>query len=123
MADLVAALDERNLNAQVTLRQAIHDAAYRIKRANKAATENDGGQSRDEQSSQSACSDPDSTVEHHRIDIVGIHSGLDCEQLFALTIAAGIGELRQLGATGRFRHSVLEVTAAGASLANDVLNQ
>src|SRR3984957_19454139 len=72
---------------------------------------------------QSARGDPDGAVEHHRIDIVSIDACLDCEQLVALTIPAGIGELRQLGTTRRFRHLVFEVTAAGAGFANDVLNQ
>src|SRR5260370_38453941 len=47
----------------------------------------------------------------------------DCEQLVALTIPAGIGELRQLGATRRFGHLVMEVTTAGAGFADDILNQ
>src|SRR4029077_8769439 len=102
MADLVTPIDERDLNAQVTLRQAVHNAAYRTERTNKAATESDCGQSRDEQSRQSAGGDPDGAVEPPRGDIVGINACLDCEQLFAFSIPAGIGELRQLGATRRF---------------------
>src|SRR5258705_6918656 len=123
MADLVAMLNERDLNAQVTLRQTVHNAAYRTERTNQAATESECGQSRDEQSRQTARGDPDGAVEHHRVDIVGIDACLDCEQLVALTIPAGIGELRQLGATRRFRHLVMEVTAAGAGFADDILNQ
>src|SRR5580692_2704158 len=123
MADLVTMLNERDLNAQVTLRQTVHDAADRTERTNQAATESECGQSRDEQSRQSARADPDGAVEYHRIDIVSIDACLDCEQLVALTIPAGIGELRQLGTTRRFRYLVFEVTAAGAGFANDVLNQ
>src|SRR4029077_16935837 len=112
MADLVTTLDERDLNAQVTLGQTVHNAAYRTERTNQAATESECGQSRDEQSRQTARGDPDGAVEHHRVDIGGIDACLDCEQLVALTIPAGIGELRQFGTTGRFRHLVCEVTAA-----------
>src|SRR6202035_1126811 len=50
MADLVAMLNERHLNAQVTLRQTVHDAADRTERTNQAATESECGQSRDDQS-------------------------------------------------------------------------
>src|SRR5258706_14168357 len=121
MAALVAMLTHRNFNAQVPLRQTVHNAAYRTERTNQAATESECGQSRDEQSRQTARGDPDGAVEHHRVDIVGIDACLDCEQLVALTIPAGIGELRQLGTTGPFRHQGLEVTAAGAGFANDIL--
>ena len=123
MADLVTMLDERDLNAQVALCQTVHDAAYRTERTNQAATESERGQSRDEQPGQTARGDPDGAVEHHRVDIVGIDACLDCEQLLALTIPAGIGELRQLGTTRRFRHLVFEEAAAGAGFANDILNQ
>src|SRR5260370_6174088 len=123
MADLVTMLNERDLNAQVTLRQAVHNAAYRTERTNQAATESECGQSRDQQSRQTARGDPDGAVEHYRVDIVGIDARLDCEQLVALTIPAGIGELRQLRTTRRFRHLVFEETAAGAGFAYDVLNQ
>src|SRR5258707_3117001 len=95
MADLVTMLDERDLNAQVTLRQTVHDAAYRTERTNQAATERECGQPRDEQPGQTARGDPDGAVEHHRVDIVGIDAGLDSEQPVALTIPAGIGEIRQ----------------------------
>ena len=50
MADLIATLHERDLNAQITLRQTVHNAAYRTERTNQAATESERGQSRDEQS-------------------------------------------------------------------------
>src|SRR6478735_164592 len=123
MADLVTALDERDVNVQVTLRQTVHDAAYRTERTNQAAAERECGQSRDEQSRQTARDDPDGAVEHHRVDIVGVDPCLDCEQLLALAIPAGIGELWQLGTTRRFRHLVFEETAAAAGFANDVLNQ
>jgi len=123
MADLVAMLDERDLDAQLTLRQTVHNAAYRTERTNQAATESECGQSRDEQSRQTARGDPDGAVEHHRVDIVGIDACLDCEQLVALAIPAGIGELRQFGTTGRFRHLVCEVAAAAAGFADDILNQ
>src|SRR5437660_9600901 len=116
MADLVTMLNERDFNAQVTLRQIVHDAAYRTERTNQTATESECGQSRDEQPRQTARGNPDGALEHHRVDIVGIDACLDCEQLVALTIPAGIGELRQLGAAGRFRHLVFEETAAGAAL-------
>src|SRR6266404_2997396 len=119
MADLVTTLDERDLNAQVTLRQTVHNAAYRTERTNQAATESERGQPRDEQPHQTARGDPDRAVEHHRVDVVGIDACLDCEQLVALTIPAGIGKLRQLGTTRRFRNLVLQVTAAGAGLADD----
>src|ERR1700751_5548105 len=109
MADLVTMLNERDLDAQVTLRQTIHDAAYLIERANQATTERERGQSRDEQSRQTARDDPDGAAEHHRVDIVGIDACLDREQSLALTITAGIGELWQLGTARRFRHLVLEV--------------
>ena len=122
MADLVATLDERDFNAQVALRQAVHNAAYRTKRTNQAATESERCKSRNEQSRQSARGDPDGVVEHHRVDIVGIDACLDCQQLFTLTIPAGIGELRQLGTTRRFRYLVFEVTAASTGFADDVLN-
>src|SRR5258706_517649 len=68
MADLVAMLNERDLNAQVTLRQTVHNAAYRTERTNQAATESECGQSRDEQSRQTARGDPDGAAEHHRIE-------------------------------------------------------
>src|SRR5882762_5787740 len=123
MADLVTMLNERDRNAQVTLRQTVHHAAYRTERTNQAATERECGQSRDQQPRQTARGDPDGAVEHHRVDIVGIDACLDREQLVALTITAGIGELRQFGTTRRFRYLVFEVTAAGASFANDILNQ
>ena len=48
MADLVTTLNERDFNAQVTLGQAVHHAAYRTERTNQAATESECGQSRDE---------------------------------------------------------------------------
>src|SRR6202035_2594622 len=108
MADLVTTLNERDFTAQVSLGQTVHDAAYRTERTNQAATESECGQSRDEQPRQTARGDPDGAVEHHRLDIVGIDACLDCEQLVALTIAASIGELRQLGTTRRFRHLVFE---------------
>src|SRR5258706_7708449 len=111
MADLVAMLNERDLNAQVTLRQTVHNAAYRTERTNQAATESECGQSRDEQSRQTPRGDPDGAVEHHRVDIVGIDACLDCDQLDALTIPAGVDDLRQLRTTGPFRHQGLEVTA------------
>src|SRR5882757_10249496 len=123
MADLVTMLNERDLNAQVTLRQTVHDAAYRTERTNQAATERECDQPRDEQPRKTARGDPDGAVEHDSVDIVGIDACLDCEQLVALAIPAGIGELRQLGTTRRFRHLVFEVTAAAAGFANDVLNQ
>src|SRR5882757_6789899 len=123
MADLVTMLNERDLNAQVPLRQTVHNAAYRTERTNQAATESECGQSRDEQSGQTAPGDPDGAVEHHRVDIVGIDACLDGEQLVALTIPAGIGELRQFGTARRFRHLVFEVTAAGAGFADAILNQ
>ncbi len=123
MADLVTTLDKRNLDVQVALRQTVHDAAYRIERTNQAATERERGQSRDEQSGQTARDDPDGAVVHHRVDIVGIDACLDCEQLVALAISAGIGEFRQLGTTRRLRHLVFEIAAAAAGLADDVLNQ
>src|ERR1700744_4402893 len=104
MADLVTMPNERDLTAQVTLRQTVHDAADRAERTDQAATESECGQSRDEQSRQSARRDPDGAVKNHRIDIVSIDARLDCEQLVALAVAAGISELRQLGTTGRFRH-------------------
>src|SRR6266849_7057634 len=104
MADLVTMLDERDLNARVALRQTVHNAAYCTERTNQAATESECGQSRDEQSRQSARRDPGGAVEHHRVHIVGIDACLDCEQLIALSITAGIGELRQLGTTCRCRH-------------------
>src|SRR5580692_3454806 len=122
MADLAAMLNERDLNAQVTLRQTVHDAAYRSERTNQAATESECSQPRDQQPRQTARGDPDGALEHHRIDIVGIDAGLDCEQPVALTIPAGIGELRQFGTTRRFRYLVFEVTTAGAGFANDILN-
>src|SRR5947207_13853307 len=96
MADLVTVRDEWDLNAQIALRQTVHNAAYRTERTNQATTESECGQSRDEQSRQTARGDPDGAVEHHRVDIVGIDACLDCEQLVALTIPAGIGELRPL---------------------------
>src|SRR5712691_10130272 len=99
MADLVTMLNERDLNTQVTLRQTVHNAAYRTERTNQAATESECGQSRDEQSRQTARGDPDGGVEHHRVDMVGIDGRLDCEQLVALTIRAGIGEFREPGTT------------------------
>src|SRR6266571_2491150 len=114
MADLVAMLNERDLNAQVTLRQTVHNAAYRTERTNQAATESECGQSRDEQSGQTAPGDPDGAVEHHRVNIVGIDACLDCKQLVALTIPASIGKLRQFGTARRLRHLVFEVAAAGA---------
>src|SRR5713226_2395468 len=114
--------NERDLNAQVTLRQTVHDAAYRTERTNQPATESECGQSRDEQPRHTARGDPDGAVEHHRVDIVGIDACLDCEQLVALTIPAGIGELRQFGTARRLRHLVFEVTAAGAGLADDISN-
>src|SRR6266568_8156422 len=123
MADLVAMLNERHLNAQVALRQTVHDAAYCTERTNQATTESERGQTRDEQPRQTARGDPDGAVEYHRVDVVGIDACLDCEQLVALAIPASIGELRQLGTTRRFRHLVFEVTAAAAGFANDVLNQ
>src|SRR6476646_10534320 len=123
MADLVTALDERDVNVQVTLRQTVHDAAYRTERTNQAAAERECGQSRDEQSRQTARDDPDGAVEHHRVDIVGIDACLDCEQLVALTRTACIGELRQLGTTRRFGYLVFAVPAAGAGFADDILNQ
>src|SRR6266850_3843744 len=123
MADLVTTLNERDLNAQVTLRQTFHDAAYRTERTNQAATESERGQSRDQQPRQTARGDPERALEHHRVDIVGIDACLDREQLVALTIAAGISELRQFGTARRFRHLVFEVTAAAAGFANDILNQ
>src|SRR6266403_2594811 len=108
MADLVTMRDEWDVNAQVTLRQTVHHTAYRTERTNQAATESECGQSRDQQSRQTARGDPDGAVEHHRVDIVGIDACLDCEQLVALTIPAGIGKLRQLGTTRRFRNLVLQ---------------
>src|SRR3981189_1608971 len=66
---------------------------------------------------------PEPRPEPHRVDIVGIDACLDCEQLVALTIPAGISELRQFGTTRRLRHLVFEVTAAGAGFADDILNQ
>src|SRR5258708_37805472 len=107
MADLVTMLDERDLNAQVTLRQTVHNAAYRTERTNQAGTECECGQSRDEQSRQTARGDPDGAVEHHRVDIDGIDACLNCEQLVALTIPAGIDYPRQLAYTGRYRSLVL----------------
>src|ERR1700694_4559782 len=104
MADLVTTLNKRDLDAQVALRQTVHDAAYRTQRTNQAATESECGQSRDQQPRQTARGDPDGAVEHHHVDIVGTNAGLDCEQLVALTIPAGISELRQFGTTRRFRH-------------------
>src|ERR1700748_1787911 len=95
MADLVAMLDEWDLGTQVTLGQAIHDAAYRTERTNQAATKRECSQSRDEQSRQSARGDPDGAVAHHGVDIVDVDAGLDREQLVALTKPAGITELRQ----------------------------
>jgi hypothetical protein len=38
MADLVTMLNERDLDAQVTLRQTVHNAAYRTERTDQAAT-------------------------------------------------------------------------------------
>src|SRR3982074_1000447 len=111
MADLVTTLDERDRNAQVTLRQTFHDAAYRTERTNQPATESEGGHSRDQQPRQTARGNPERALEPHRVDIVGIDACLDGEQLVALTIPAGIGELRQVGATRRLRHLVFEVTA------------
>ena len=88
MADLVTTLDERDVNVQVALRQTIHHAAYRAERTNQAAAESECGQSRDEQSHQTAGDDPDGAIEHHhRVDIVGIGACLECEQLVAFAIA------------------------------------
>src|ERR1700722_12516473 len=123
MADLVTILDERDLDVQVPLRQTVHDAADRTERPNQAATENECGQSREEQSRQTASHDPERALEHHRVNIIGIDACLDGEQFVALTKPAGIGELWQLWPTRRFRHLVFEETAAHAGFANDILNQ
>jgi hypothetical protein len=123
MADLVTTLDERDLNGQITFRQPVHDAANRAKRTNQSATEGECDQSRDDEPRQTAGGDPGGALEHHRVDIVGIHAGLDCQQVFALAIAAGIGELRQLGTARGFRDPVFQETAVGAGLGDDVLNQ
>src|SRR5205823_7637449 len=59
MADLVTMLNERDLDVQVTLRQIVHDAAYRSERSNQTATENECRQSRDQQTRQTARGNPD----------------------------------------------------------------
>src|SRR5437660_12891786 len=102
MADLVTMLNERDFNAQVTLRQIVHHTAYRTERTNQTATESECGQSRDEQPRQPARGNPDGAVEHHRVDIVGVDACLDREQLVALTVAGGIRELWQFWTGSRF---------------------
>src|ERR1700759_2073323 len=105
-------LDERDLNAQVALRQAVHDATYRTERTNKAATESNRSESCDEQPRQSPGGDPDGAGEQEPGNTLGMDPGRDREQLSASSIPAGIGELPQFGRTRRFRPLVFEVTAA-----------
>src|SRR5262249_39686895 len=123
VADLVAALDKRHLDVQISLRQAVHGATDRIERTNQAAAEREGSKPRDQQSRQTAHGDPGGALEHDRVDIVHIDAGLDREQLFAFAIAAGIGKFWLFGTTRCFRHLVFEITAPATGLANDTLNQ
>src|ERR1700730_18552213 len=122
MADLVTTLDVRDIDAQITLRQTVHDAAYRAERTNQAATERESDEAGDDKPRQTACGDPDGAVEHHRVDIVG-NAGLDRQQVVALAIPVGVGELWQLRTASRSRGPVFQVTATGAGFGHDILNQ
>src|SRR4029077_10370700 len=110
-----------HLDVQVTLRQMLHGVANSVERTNEASAKGECRYCRDEQSTQTPDGDPDRLGEHNRLDIVGVDARLDCEQLFALAIAAGVGELR-LGTTCCLRYLVLEKSSAGAGFANDVLD-